>query len=161
MIIQDGNGFPVNKSGVNLPDQSDAAGTQSRNGMRKVFGNNLRLYMRIKNLNQQDLAEQLEISPSNISRYVNGYAFPTQEHLDKICQILDVPISILYGESGNGRPVIRENQSFDRDSLLEGIVSLAISLDRNGQEKAYRYLLDLVEEQEERQEQDSGNKSKH
>lgn len=149
MIMNDKPGFSSAKSNAKPSDKSDASKTleAEQENTRKTFGKNMRLYLKMNKLSQQELARRMDLDPSTISRYVTGKTFPSPEHLDKICKIFGVPVSTLYGESGNGRPVIREDQSFEKDSLLEAIVTIAATLSRNGQEKVYRYMLDLVDEE--------------
>lgn len=50
-----------------------------------------------KNMTQKQLAEEIGISPSRISDYVNGRAEPTLKIASSLCKVLDIQPSAMLG----------------------------------------------------------------
>ena len=52
---------------------------------KEIFGRNLRNKLDAKRKNQNDLARYLNVTPTAVSRWVNGEAMPRANMLDRIC----------------------------------------------------------------------------
>ena len=50
-----------------------------------------------KNMTQKQLAEEIGVSPSRISDYVNGRAEPTLKIASSLCKVLDIQPSAMLG----------------------------------------------------------------
>ena len=64
-----------------------------------IFSKNLREYMAKYELTQRDLAERLDISPSLISDYSNGFKMPRMEKIDAMCRVFHCRRSDLLDEA--------------------------------------------------------------
>lgn len=53
-----------------------------------IFGRNLHNRLEDKGRNQNDLARHLKVTPTAVSRWVNGEAMPRANMLDRICNYL-------------------------------------------------------------------------
>ena len=60
---------------------------------------NLRIIREKRNINQQKIAVELEISQESISKYENGNAFPSREILIKLADYLNCSIDYLLCQS--------------------------------------------------------------
>lgn len=56
---------------------------------KEIFGRNLRNKLDAKRKNQNDLARYLNVTPTAVSRWVNGEAMPRANMLDRICFYLN------------------------------------------------------------------------
>lgn len=54
----------------------------------EIFGRNLRNKLEAKRHSQSDLARFLNVTPTAVSRWVNGEAMPRANMLDRICNYL-------------------------------------------------------------------------
>ncbi len=63
------------------------------------FPENLSLYRKIVGLSQKELAEKVNVTPAQVSRYERGLAEPRPRILEKISSTLDVPVEILIGNT--------------------------------------------------------------
>lgn len=63
----------------------------------------LRQIMYEKELNQLQLAKKLEVSPSQISQWLEGKNLPRYEKLKAICTIFDIDANVLLGVSKKTR----------------------------------------------------------
>lgn len=61
--------------------------------MENIFGTNLLLVLRVKEITQKDLAEQLGMSESTISNYIKGKRMPSLDVAMKIAKFLDIDIN--------------------------------------------------------------------
>lgn len=55
---------------------------------KEIFGRNLRNRLDAKNRSQNDLARFLNVTPTAVSRWVNGEALPRANMIDRICVYL-------------------------------------------------------------------------
>lgn len=65
--------------------------------MLDIFSDRLRGLRKRRNMTQNDLAERLEISPSTVSSYGRGTAFPPLPILIRLATILSVTTDYLLG----------------------------------------------------------------
>lgn len=65
-------------------------------GIKKVFGENVRHYRKLKNLTQERLAEMIDVSPKHLGVIERGEAFVSAELLEKLSSFLEIPVSSLF-----------------------------------------------------------------
>ena len=68
--------------------------------IRKIFGTNVKHYRKKIGLSQEQLAEQLDISPNHMSVIETGNKFVTYKLLEKLVAIFDVMPSALFYTAG-------------------------------------------------------------
>lgn len=88
------------------------------------------------------LANLLGVSPSTVSRWINGVGTPELENLSRMAAAFDIPLHRLCGYSGN-HPVRTDSTTFNN------IMNLSIELERinlgaNGADKATRTTMERV-----------------
>ena len=64
--------------------------------IKEKFGKRLRELRKSAGLTQEQLAEQVSIEPTNLSKIECGMHFPQPEKIEKIAGVLDVSISELF-----------------------------------------------------------------
>ena len=64
--------------------------------LKKIFGNNLHLYRKLRGLSQEQLAEKLNISVKHLSTLETGKVFASAELIEKFATELKVSISSLF-----------------------------------------------------------------
>lgn len=64
--------------------------------IKKIFGNNLHSYRKLRNLSQEQLAEKLDISVKHLSTLETGKVFASADLMEKISTELNVSISSLF-----------------------------------------------------------------
>lgn len=68
--------------------------------------------MRKKNkLNQEELAESIDVSPMTLRRWEWGQRSPRAEELQKLSEVLGVPVSYLMGLDTDAAPVVIEHDT--------------------------------------------------
>jgi len=65
-------------------------------GIKSVFGANLKYYRKKKNLSQEELAEQVEITPKHLSTIETGAVFVSADLLERFTKKLGVSASALF-----------------------------------------------------------------
>ena len=71
---------------------------------------NLRRIRKEKKITQKQLAEKIGVQPSAISKYETGKVSPTIEQLEKIAEVLEVPVMSLFPQSViDLRDIVGEN----------------------------------------------------
>lgn len=64
--------------------------------LKKIFGNNVRSYRKLRDLSQEQLAEKLDISVKHLSTMETGKVFASAELIEKIAVVLNVSVSSLF-----------------------------------------------------------------
>ena len=67
--------------------------------LSKKIGKRIKELREANNIKQFELAEMLEMEPSNLTRIENGYQFPKEENLSKIASKLKVDEKELFNFS--------------------------------------------------------------
>lgn len=70
-------------------------------GIRHTFIQNMKYYRKQAGLTQEKLAENLGMSTSYIGDIEARERFPSAETIDKIAEILNIPVSTLFLERGS------------------------------------------------------------
>ena len=68
--------------------------------IRENVQKNLNYYLNLKEISQKELAEMLHVSQSAVTNWIKGKNSPDIEIVAKICEILDITVSQLFGTSG-------------------------------------------------------------
>lgn len=69
--------------------------------IREQFAENLRHYMGVKNVRQQDLINNLGFSSATVSQWVNGKAFPRPSKIEILAKYLGIAVDDLYAGSSS------------------------------------------------------------
>lgn len=77
--------------------------------MKLNIGDNIRSCRRLKDMTQEQLAEQIGVSFQSVSRWENGSTYPDMELLPVISEYFDVTVDELIGCSKTMRSVRFEN----------------------------------------------------
>lgn len=77
-----------------------------------AFANNLRRLMKQHNLDQDALAQKMEVSRSNISQWVTGRTMPRGAKMQQLAEILNTTVNALLYESQD--PSLINNAGEDR-----------------------------------------------
>lgn len=64
--------------------------------LSKQVGKRIRQIRELKGIKQCDLAEELNMEPSNLTRIENGYQFPKEKNLVKIAKALKVEVKDIF-----------------------------------------------------------------
>ena len=88
---------------------------------QRIFSNNLKYYLKLKNKTQLDLANAIGVSNTTINNYVKGYNAPRMDKVDKICKYLGISRSDLIEDKSTKT----ENQDISAmvDDLMNNLNS--------------------------------------
>ena len=113
--------------------------TRNVDEVRKVFGDQVRLFRTRKRLTQADLAERTDLSLDMIGRIERGVASPSFNSMILIAAELDVPVAVLLG----GKPVSTDGDT-RKESSLERILATLNALDVDGVQWIERVIKDVL-----------------
>lgn len=65
-------------------------------GVKSVFGNNLKIYRKAKNMSQEELCEKVNISIKHLSSIERGMTFVSSGLLEKLALCIGVPVSRFF-----------------------------------------------------------------
>ena len=106
---------------------------------------NLRIIRDKRNINQQKIAVELEISQESISKYENGNAFPSREILIKLADYLNCSIDYLMGRTDN--PSLNKEKLSAKDEEIENLIFRYNNLSDENKNKLEGCLLALEQEE--------------
>ena len=106
---------------------------------------NLRIIREKRNINQQKIAVELEISQESISKYENGNAFPSREILIKLADYLNCSIDYLMGRTDN--PSLNKEKISTEDEKIENLIFRYNKLSDENKNKLEGCLLALEQEE--------------
>ncbi len=105
--------------------------------VKKIFGNNLHIYRKLRGFSQEQLAEKLNISVKHLSTLETGKVFASAELIEKFSDILEVSVSSLFytpteksfGESDMSKISSILDEEFNKSlvSIKERIKKISIS----------------------------------
>ena len=107
---------------------------------------NLRIIREKRNINQQKIAVELEISQESISKYENGNAFPSREILIKLADYLNCSIDYLMGRTDN--PSLNKEKLSAKDEEIENLIFRYNRLSNENKNKLEGCLLALEREEQ-------------
>ena len=94
--------------------------------MKQTYGERLAAALRLKNLKQTDLANELNITQAAVSKIVNGSQYLDFDLAAKACKILDISLSWLaYGVEQDDKPRFFRNPERQRIEYLLSIINEA------------------------------------
>lgn len=64
----------------------------------EIFSKNLRYYMDERGISQNELAKHLNVSPTSVNNWCNGYKTPRMDKVDKICSFFHIQRSDLMND---------------------------------------------------------------
>jgi transcriptional regulator with XRE-family HTH domain len=94
--------------------------------MEQTYGKRLAAALKLKNLKQADLANELNIKQSAISKIINGSQYLDFDLAVKTCKILDISLNWLaYGIDKEAKPQFFRNPERQRIEYLLSIINEA------------------------------------
>ena len=57
------------------------------------FGENLQFYRKRKDITQEQLAEQLDVSRQTVSKWESGSSYPEMEKILQLCDLFECPMT--------------------------------------------------------------------
>jgi transcriptional regulator with XRE-family HTH domain len=118
----------------------------------KYVGGRLRTRRLMLHMSQTDVANALQLTFQQVQKYENGTNRISASRLQRLCTVLDVPISFFFegAPTIDGSPpmgVDNQSPSYVNDFLAtSGGVALMLAFRRIGDPKMRRTLVALVEE---------------
>lgn len=89
----------------------------------EIFAKNLRHYMNLKNISQNELARFLNVSPTSVNNWYNGYKIPRMDKVDKICNFFRIKRSDIMNEHINEHT---EDDNLPTNAILPSAHSLPV-----------------------------------
>lgn len=97
---------------------------------KKKFGRRLQELRKKKGINQEYLAEMIDISPRNLSKIETGLTFPASDNLEKIINVLGCKAKELFDF----------DHQQDNDNLAEDICTKLKTVNRHDLQNLYRII---------------------
>lgn len=95
------------------------------NDYKKIFGNNLRYYMMLRQKTRKDLENDLGIPYTSIRDYEKGLCLAKPDKLEKIANYLDVPVYKLTNDKETSKIMDNANNLENDKILSEAIIKLS------------------------------------
>ena len=80
--------------------------------MSKQVGNNIKEYIERSGYRTNFLADQVGCHPSDISRWISGERFPSQERLKRLCDVIKSSINVKKCSMKDIYPDIKWSKSY-------------------------------------------------
>jgi len=94
--------------------------------MKQNYGERLAAALKLKNLKQTDLANELNISQATISKIIKGVQYLDFDLAVKACEILDISLDWLaYGVDSEPKPPFYRNPERQRIEYLMSVMEKA------------------------------------
>jgi len=105
-------------------------------GIKSVFGANLKYYRKKRDLSQEELSEQVGITPKHLSTIETGAAFVSADLLERLTKRLEVSASALFysvkEKSIDDSMLTTIDQIIDRESTRAAeSIKLQIRIEQN------------------------------
>lgn len=97
------------------------------------FGENLQFYRKQRNMTQEQLAEQLEVSRQTVSKWESGTSYPEMEKILQLCELFSCSMDILMRENA-AELEIEDSQEYEfhmekkRKNITIGVTMLVLGL---------------------------------
>lgn len=88
----------------------------------KNFSNKLKSLRQEKGLTQEQLAKQIFVSRTLITKYETGKAIPSKDNLEKIADFFNVDISLLFNKDDTLEVVLDKNKSNNNYKLINNVL---------------------------------------
>lgn len=114
-----------------------------------IFPNQIRMFRRLKGRSMQELADNLNVSLSAISKIEKGYRRVDQEQLVRIAEFLDCPLQEIFVNEHNSQPEVvqawrREQERRNKVNEKSGLKTLGAGLRHIRNEKSFT-LIEVAE----------------
>lgn len=114
-----------------------------------IFPNQIRMFRRLKGRSMQELADNLNVSLSAISKIEKGYRRVDQEQLVRIAEFLDCPLQEIFVNEHNSQPEVvqawrREQERRNKVNEKSGLKTLGAGLRHIRNEKNFT-LIEVAE----------------
>ena len=80
--------------------------------IKSIFGKNLKLYRKAKNLSQEQLSEKVDISVKHLSSIERGQNFVSSDLLERLAVSVEVPVFCFF---------LSDDKNFYTDDMLNTI----------------------------------------
>ena len=77
-----------------------------------MVGERIKDALKIRNINQKELAYMVDVSEVTMSRYISGTRYPKSDIIKKIANALDVPVSYLVSDPNDEESMYEYNKVF-------------------------------------------------
>ncbi len=77
------------------------------------FGENLQFYRKQRNLTQEQLAEQLEVSRQTISKWESGVSYPEMEKILQLCEMFSCSMDVLIRKNA-AESEMEDSEGYER-----------------------------------------------
>ncbi len=103
---------------------------------KKLIGERVKYYRKLKGLTQEQLAEVMDFNTKSISLLENGHNYIALNKVPKLCSTLDIEPYNLF---------IFDKRSVKTENVQNDIIELLHTMDNNKLKLAYRLLYELNE----------------
>ncbi len=105
-----------------------------KNSKRKLtVGEKIRIWRKQRNLTQEKFASLIDRSTDAVSMIERGVNLPSNQTLEKMSEVLKVPIKEFFTED-------KDNSSIERQEIITKIVGLVHKLDDRGLDMALSHI---------------------
>ena len=98
-----------------------------------LFGENLQFYRKRKNMTQEQLADQLEVSRQTVSKWEAGASYPEMEKILQLCDLFSCSMDTLLRENASEQE-IEDTQSYEihmekrRKHITTGVIMIILAV---------------------------------
>ena len=98
-----------------------------------LFGENLQFYRKKKNMTQEQLADQLEVSRQTVSKWEAGASYPEMEKILQLCDLFSCSMDTLLRENASEQE-IEDTQSYEihmekrRKHITTGVIMIILAV---------------------------------
>ena len=90
-----------------------------------IIGKRITEERKRQGLTQEKLAEKLGVSPQAVSKWENGWNLPDIDNINSLSEILSIPITNLFDESGIDAEFIYRDRLFDESKMFTRMRTVA------------------------------------
>lgn len=96
------------------------------------LADHLKYLRKQRNWTQEDVAQHLNVSRSQISKWENGEMLPDLQSIEKLSELYDVSIDFLVGKRTNKKELLREvSRIYQTDAVDEKMLDIIDYLKQN------------------------------
>lgn len=100
--------------------------------IRENVKRNLGYYLSLKEISQKELAEKLSVSQSAVTNWIKGKNSPDIEVIARMCDVLDISVTDLFGTDGIDQYTDHEKKLIERYRIktdLRKAVNILLGID--------------------------------
>jgi transcriptional regulator with XRE-family HTH domain len=105
--------------------------------IRVLFGRNLKIYRKKRQLSQEQLSEIVDISPMHLSKIERGLTFVSADLLEKLSETLETPVARLFcreHEQIYGDDVLKKFDRITEKHLIQAMEGIKGEIRQNDDE---------------------------